>query len=110
MKQEILQKLTDRLNSYKREIDFVGLTQFYYIVTVGEVFTVAKGENSEAIVSNAEYPSQWTEDTANFIISNCEWRNGKDEVLPMRKLLWKDWYRERIEEIEELIADINNKL
>ena len=102
----IIDSCERKAQRYQDIIDERVLVSHNYIVTAGEFKTIGKNEDNLAVAWMVDYPSQWTEESADFILENVRISDSEGKVLPLKKILWKDWYREELATLKESLEFI----
>lgn len=91
-----IQAIKSTINEYNQMIETPILQKCNWIVEVGFASAGTNDEN-QVILTNAKFPTQFTESSAKAIKS-MDWNGRK-----VRMVDYKTWYQERIAEMEETL-------
>jgi hypothetical protein len=102
----IIEACERKAERYQETIDQKVLMSHNYIITAGDLKTIGKDKDSIAVAWMVDYPSQWTEESADFILQNVRITGLDGKIMPLKKVLWKDWYRAELATLRESIEFI----
>jgi hypothetical protein len=107
---EIKKIITDKLQGMKRQLEMSegSLINCRWIMVVNEVYTVSTDENSKTCLSLQSFPKQFSDKAARQIEEECTFRNNKNEILKAKKVLYKEYYKNKVKELEEVLKTLNN--
>ena len=91
-------ELEETLKSYISEISIPILEHTPFIVEVGAL-TVGTDNNGVVIIENKNFPTQFSENEVNTILS-MTFRNCMDEIIKPKVYKKNEWYSKKIESIK----------
>jgi len=102
---EIIKKLETRLDGLKNQLAMSEncIVSHNWVLQVNDVYTVDTDENGKTQLTTKTYPTQFSEKSAKKIETSCTFINNKGETIKARSVPYKDYYRAKIQELEETI-------
>jgi hypothetical protein len=102
---EIIKTLETRLEGLKGQLAMSEgcLVSHNWILQVNDVYTVCLDSEGKTELSTKMYPSQFSDEGAKKIETSCTFINNKGETIKARSVPYKDYYRVKIQELEETI-------
>lgn len=103
-----IEKIKQLIKSYKEVLEQseLVLVECNRIVVINDIYTIAVDENGKLEKSMSDYPTQFSEETANRLCG-CKWTNGAGNVITPKAVGYREWYQEKLAKMEKLIEDIS---
>ncbi len=101
----ILEELKLRSENYQKQIELKALDNCPFIVEVGAL-TVCTNDAGIVEAHNVEYPMQFSQSGVDKILE-MTWRNGNGEIVQPIVYGRSDWYRVKLQMIEESLELMN---
>lgn len=103
-----VEKIKKLIKSYKDilEQSELVLVECNRIVVINDIQTVTVDENGKLKNSMSDYPTQFSEETANRLCG-YKWTDGAGNVITPKAVGYREWYKEKLAKMEKLIEDIS---
>ena len=103
-----IEKIKQLIKSYKDilEQSECVLVECNRIIVINDIQTVTVDENGKLKNSMSDYPTQFSEETANRLCG-YKWTNDAGDVITPKAVGYRKWYQEKLAKMEKLLEDIS---
>lgn len=103
-----IEKIKQLIKSYKEVLEQSEnvLVECNRIVVINDIYTITVDENGKLENSISDYPTQFSEETANRLCG-YKWTNGAGNVITPKAVGYREWYKEKLAKMEKLVENIS---
>lgn len=103
-----IEKIKQLIKSYKDilEQSECVLVENNRIIVLTDMLTVTVDEKGKLKGSMSDYPTQFSEETANRLCG-YKWTNDAGDVIKPKAVGYREWYQEKLAKMEKLMEDIS---